>query len=125
MSARTVTLELRIKLADGRHPFVPAVITANGRIKPFVGLVSGKEEQHKEGSYYLRWRENGRQPRACVGRDPQIALTKMQRKEQLLRSLSLGLKIEDGGDLKSPVALVDAVTEYMAELRAKGRARKT
>ena len=125
MSARTVTLELRIKLADGRHPFVPAVITANGRIKPFVGLVSGKEEQHKEGSYYLRWRENGRQPRACVGRDPQIALTKMQRKEQVLRSLSLGLKIEDGGDLKSPVALVDAVTEYMAELRAKGRAHKT
>jgi integrase/recombinase XerD len=137
MPGRTVTLEIRIKLADGKHPFVPAVITSNGRVKPFTGLVNGKEEQHKEGSYYIRWRENGRQPRACVGRDPQLALTKMQRKEQVLRSLSLGLKIEDEGDFNSPVVvadnagckpritLVDAVTEYMAELRAKGRARKT
>lgn len=137
MSGRTVTLEIRIKLTDGRHPFVPAVITSNGRVKPFVGLVNGKEEQHKEGSYYIRWRENGRQPRACVGKDPQLALTKMQRKEQVLKSLSLGLKIEDEGDFNSPVVLgdnaggkpritvVDAVTEYMAELRAKGRARKT
>ena len=49
MSGRTVTLEIRIKLADGKHPFVPAVITANGRVKPFMGLVNGKEEQHKEG----------------------------------------------------------------------------
>ena len=138
MSGRTVTLEIRIKLADGKHPFVPAVITANGRVKPFMGLVNGKEEQHKEGRYYIRWRENGRQPRACVGRDPQLALTKMQRKEQVLKSLSLGLKVEDEGDLHHPAALasddapgklgitlVDAITEYMAELRAKGRARKT
>lgn len=135
MSSRTVTLEIRIKLADGKHPFVPAVITANGRVKPFVGLVNGKEEQHKEGRYYIRWRENGRQPRTCVGRDPRLALTKMQRKEQVLKSLSLGLKIEDESDLNFPasenaackpgITLVDAVTEYMAELRAKGRARKT
>jgi integrase len=137
MPGLTVTLEIRIKLADGRHPFVPAVITSNGRVKPFVGMVNGKEEQHKEGSYYIRWRENGSQPRACVGRDPQLALIKMQRKEQVLKSLSLGLKIEDEGNLGSHVVLadsdgcktritvVDAVTEYMAELRAKGRARKT
>src|ERR1700676_3106614 len=136
MPGLTVTLEIRIKLADGRNPFVPAVITSNGRVKPFVGMVNGKEEQHKEGSYYIRWRENGSQPRACVGRDPQLALIKMQRKEQVLKSLSLGLKIEDEANLGSHVALpdsdgcktritlVDAVSEYMAELRAKGRARK-
>ena len=101
MPGLTVTLEIRIKLADGRHPFVPAVITSNGRVKPFVGMVNGKEEQHKEGSYYIRWRENGSQPRACVGRDPQLALIKMQRKEQVLKSLSLGLKIEDEANLGS------------------------
>src|SRR5271168_4212205 len=107
MTGRTVTLEIRIKLADGRHPFVPAVITSNGRVKPFVGLVNGREEQHKEGSYYIRWGENGRQPRACVGRDPQLALTMMLRKEQVLKSLSLGLKVEDECDVGSDVALAD------------------
>jgi integrase/recombinase XerD len=137
MPGQTVTLEIRIKLPDGRYPFVPAVITSNGRVKPFVGFVNGKEEQHKEGSYYIRWRENGHQPRLCVGRDPQLALAKMQRKEQVLKSLSLGLKIEDDSDLGPSVALddedgsklrisvADAVTEYMSELRAKGRAHKT
>jgi integrase/recombinase XerD len=137
MTGRTVTLEIRIKLADGRHPFVPAVITSNGRVKPFAGLVNGREEQHKEGTYYIRWGENGRQPRACVGRDPQLALTMMLRKEQVLKSLSLGLKVEDGCDVGSDVALTDgdgskpriavadAITEYMSELRAKGRAHKT
>jgi integrase/recombinase XerD len=124
MSSPTVMLEIRIK-SGARHPFVPAVMASNGRVKPFVGWVNGKEEHHKEGSYYIRWRENGKQPRKCVGRDPQLALTKMQRKEQVLKSRSVGLNVEDDADHQPRVTLADAVSEYLADLRAKGRARKT
>lgn len=124
MPSNTVSLEIRIK-SEGKHPFVPAVLTSNGRVKSFVAWVNGKEEHHKEGSYYLRWRENGKQTRKCVGRDPQLALTKMQRKEQALRSRAVGLKVEgDSGDGPG-LTLSDAVNEYIEDLRAKGRARKT
>jgi integrase/recombinase XerD len=124
MSSPTVTLEIRIK-SGGKHPFVPAVMTSNGRVKPFVAWINGKEEQHKEGSYYIRWRENGKQPRICVGKDPQLALTKMMRKEQVLKSRSVGLVVQDDSNQEPGATVADAVTEYLADLRAKGRARKT
>lgn len=124
MPSNTVSLEIRIK-SEGKHPFVPAVLTSNGRVKSFVAWVNGKEEPHKEGSYYLRWRENGKQTRKCVGRDPQLAFTKMQRKEQALRSRAVGLKVEGDSNAEPGLTLSDAVTEYIEDLRAKGRARKT
>lgn len=124
MSSPTVTLEIRIK-SGGKHPFVPAVMTSNGRVKPFVAWVNGKEERHNEGSYYIRWRENGKQPRACVGKDPQLALTKMLRKEQILKSRALGLAVQDDSGQEPGATVADAVVEYLAELRAKGRARRT
>jgi integrase/recombinase XerD len=124
MSSPTVTLEIRIK-SGGKHPFVPAVISSTARVKPFVAWVNGKEEQHKEGSYYIRWRENGKQPRACVGKDPQLALTKMLRKEQVLKSRAVGLAVQDESSQEHGATVADAVSEYLADLRAKGRARKT
>jgi len=117
-------LEIRIK-SGGRYPFVPAVMTSNGRVKPFAAWVNGKEEPHKEGSYYIRWRENGKQPRQCVGKDPQLALTKMVRQEQILRSRAVGLAVQDGSNQEPGATVADAVAEYLADLRAKGRARKT
>jgi hypothetical protein len=125
MFSTTVTLEIRIKLPNGKHPFVPAVVTPNGRVKPFMGLVNGKEQLHKQGRYYIRWRENGKQLRTCLGKDPQLALAKMQRKKQVLKSRSVGLTIEDDSDREPGVTIADAVSQYLAELRAKGRARKT
>jgi hypothetical protein len=32
---------------------VPSVVATNGRIKPDVVLVNGREERHAEGTYYL------------------------------------------------------------------------
>ena len=36
----------------GKHPYLPAVVNANGRIKPAVALVSGGERR-VQGSYHL------------------------------------------------------------------------
>jgi len=33
------------------------VLAGNGRIKPNTVIVDGKPELHREGAYYLEWRE--------------------------------------------------------------------
>jgi len=45
-------------------------LSANGRVKPDVVIVSGKPETHKEGAYYLEWREGSKRVRLSVGKDP-------------------------------------------------------
>ena len=53
--------------------------------------VSGKEEKHSEGAYYLEWRENGRRVRLSVGKDPSDASARRQRKEAALNALNNGV----------------------------------
>ena len=48
---------------------MPAVLSANGRVKPDVVLVSGQEERHPEGAYYLEWPEESKRRRLSVGKN--------------------------------------------------------
>jgi hypothetical protein len=50
--------------------YCPAVLSANGRIKPDAVLVDGREEKHSEGAYYLEWREGAKRIRLSIGKDP-------------------------------------------------------
>jgi hypothetical protein len=52
---------------DGRA-IVPVGLSANGRVKPDLVIVNGKQERHAEGAYYLEWRENGRRVGLSVGK---------------------------------------------------------
>ena len=59
-----VTVMIRAKL-HGKYPYLPVVVSRNGRIKPGVALVGGVE-QKVDGSYYLRFTEDGERPRVAV-----------------------------------------------------------
>jgi len=59
---KEVNLTKRIKTPQGLR-FCPVVISANGRVKPDYVLISGKEQRHPEGAYYLEWREDGKRVR--------------------------------------------------------------
>ena len=64
-SVNTVKVMIRAKL-DGKYPYLPVVVNSNGRIKPGVALVGGVE-QKAEGSYYLRFTEDGeRRPSSSI-----------------------------------------------------------
>ena len=52
----SVNLTKRVQTANGMR-YCPVAESANGRVKPDVVLVNGKEERHPEGAYYLEWRE--------------------------------------------------------------------
>jgi hypothetical protein len=53
---REVNVTKRVQTAKGLR-YCPVVLSANGRIKPDVVLINGKEEKHPEGAYYLEWRQ--------------------------------------------------------------------
>lgn len=67
MANREVNLTKRIKTPDGLR-FCAVVLTANGRIKPDVVLINGREERHHEGCYYLDWYEGTKRRRMSVGK---------------------------------------------------------
>lgn len=46
------------------------VLSANGRVKPDLVVVNGKQETPKEGAYYLEWRNGTKRVRLSVGKDP-------------------------------------------------------
>ena len=47
---REVNVTKRVQTALGLR-YYPVVLSANGRIKPNVVMVNGKQEQHPEGAY--------------------------------------------------------------------------
>jgi hypothetical protein len=53
MAQSKFTLYKYIKLGDGSWRYCKAAFYSNGKIKPNHCIVSGKEEEHPEGAYYL------------------------------------------------------------------------
>jgi integrase len=108
---------IRAKL-DGKYPYVPAVVNGNGRIKPGVALVGGVELK-VEGSYYLRFTEDGKRRFGWVGDDAAEAVTMARKKEATLKAKAVGVAIM--GDQAKPEAnhirLADAIAEYKAEIK--------
>ncbi|MGA7893206.1 MAG: hypothetical protein WCA49_08280, partial [Candidatus Sulfotelmatobacter sp.] len=65
---RECSVSKRVQTPQGVR-YCPVVLSANGRIKPDAVLVSGKEQRHPEGAYYISWYEGKRLIRLSVGKD--------------------------------------------------------
>jgi integrase/recombinase XerD len=109
----SVNLTKRIQTPDGLR-YCPVAESTNGRVKPDVVIVNGKQERHPEGAYYLEWRENGRRVRLSVGKDAQDAAGRRQRKEAELNALNNGVSVlpENGNGHPSVAA---AVAKFLEE----------
>src|SRR5438552_10815595 len=90
---REVNLTKRVNTAQGLR-YCPVALAANGRVKPDVVLVNGKEERHPEGAYYLEWREGSKRIRLSVGKDAADASTRRLRKEAELNAVNRRLRKE-------------------------------
>ena len=108
----TVKVMIRAKL-DGKYPYVPAVVNSNGRIKPGVALVGGIE-QKVEGSYYLRFTEDGQRRFGWVGDDAAEAITAARKMEVTLRAKALGVAVKSSlpETPSERIKLADAIAEY-------------
>ena len=107
--SKEVNLTKRVQTLKGMR-YCPVVLSPNGRVKPDLVLVNGKQERHPEGAYYLEWRENGRRVRLSVGKDAQDAAARRQRKEAALNALNNGVTVvpENGDGRRSIAAAVAA-----------------
>jgi len=90
------------------------VLSANGRVRPDLVLVNGRQERHPEGAYYLEWREGKKRRRLSVGNDAQDAAARRQRKEAELDALNNGVPLlpENRNGHRSVAA---AVSQFLEE----------
>jgi integrase/recombinase XerD len=89
---REVNLTKRVQTPHGWR-YCTVVLSANGRVKPDLVFVNGKQETHKEGAYYLEWREGSKRIRLSVGKDPADASARRQRKEAELNAVNNGVSV--------------------------------
>jgi len=89
---REVNLTKRVQTPHGWR-YCRVVLSANGRVKPDLVVVNGQQECHKEGAYYLEWRDGAKRVRLSVGKDPADASARRQRKEAELNAVNNGVAV--------------------------------
>src|SRR5450631_976855 len=116
MANREVNLTNRVQTAHGWR-YCRVLLSANGRVKPDAVIVSGKQERHPEGAYYLEWHEGPKRVRLSVGKDPADASARRQRKESELNALNNGvIVVPETGD-NGHRSLAAAVSGYLEETK--------
>ena len=91
-------------------------MAGNGRVKPDMVLTNGKPERHREGSYYLEWRNGSKRICLSVGKDAAAADAQRQRKEYDLRAPIHNVQVvvpEKNGHR----SLASAVETYLEEIK--------
>jgi len=113
MANREVNLTKRVQTPHGLR-YCTVVLSANGRVKPDVVLVNGKQERHSEGAYYLEWREGAKRVRLSLGKDPADASARRMRKEAELNAVNNGVSVVPDGQ-NGNRSLAAAVAESLDE----------
>jgi integrase len=120
---REVNVTKRVQTPQGLR-YCPVVFSANGRIKPDAVVVTGTEERHPEGAYYLEWREGTKRIRLSVGKDASDASARRQRKEVELNARNNGLDIvPDIRNTDGQKSLSLAVAEYLTDVKLTHKPR--
>ena len=111
---REVNLTKRVQTSQGSR-YCPVASSANGRVKPDVVIVDGKEEKHPEGAYYIEWRDAGKRIRLSVGKDAADASAMRLRKETELNHGNGSVPQIIGNNGHRSLAAV--ATEYLDEVK--------
>jgi integrase len=112
---REVNLTKRVQTLHGWR-YCRVVLSANGHVKSDLVVVNGKQETHKEGAYYLEWREGAKRVRLSVGKDPADASARRLRKEAELNAVNNGVAVvPDGQNGHRSVAA--AVADFLDETK--------
>ena len=113
---RKVGLTKRVQTSKGLR-YCPVVLAANGRVRPDLVIVNGKEERHPEGAYYLEWWAGSKRIRLSVGKDASDANARRLHKEAELNAVNNGVTVvpENGQNGHRSVAV--AVTGFLDETK--------
>jgi integrase len=113
---REVNITKRVQTPHGWR-YCTVVLSTNGRIKPDLVVVNGKQEFHREGAYYLEWREGAKRVRLSVGKDPADASARRQRKEAELNAVNNGVGVVPENSENGRRSVAVAVAEFLDETK--------
>lgn len=84
--------KIKIPSPDGATwTFAPALFDSKGRVRRDHVMVSGSDEVHPEGSYYLEWWNGGRRSREAAGPNAFVAAHKVRVKQTELAAVREGI----------------------------------
>src|SRR5215831_15479956 len=121
MANREDNLTKRIRTEAGLR-YCPVPLSTNGRVKPDVVLVNGKEERHPEGAYYIEWYEGTRRRRLSVGRNAADANARRLAKEAELNAINHGIGVVNAGENGRRLLAV-AIAEYLEDTKLSKKAK--
>jgi integrase/recombinase XerD len=116
MANREVNLTKRVQTPHGTR-YCRVVLSANGRVKPDLVIVNGKEERHAEGAYYLEWRDGAKRVRLSVGKDAADASARRLRKEAELNPVNNGIAVAPENDTNGHRSLAALIAEFLDETK--------
>ena len=111
-----VNVTKRIKTSQGKR-YCPVVVNGSGRIKPDWVIVDGEHQKHREGSYYLEWREKGQRKRLSVGNDANVAFNSQIRKLKELEARAQGLNVQAPKQDPTQYPLRSAIADFLEEIK--------
>jgi integrase/recombinase XerD len=118
--AERVNIIKMVKVA-GKWPFAP-VVERNGRIIRDHVWVSGREEHHPEGRYYLEWYEAGRRRRKPVANFEDLLPTARSKSIEL-NARKAGILLEPAQDAPpartSRLTLASAIDQYLEYVKTQ------
>src|SRR4029077_1656817 len=123
MANKVATLYINAKL-DGLWRFKRPVVKANGRIKPGWALVDGQPVQVEDFNYYVSWYDNGAKKFELVGKDTDVAVAAVSRREKGLEAKAAGLAVVYSKESAGRVQVSDAIAVYLSDAK-DGKAAKT
>ncbi|HZE69273.1 MAG TPA: hypothetical protein VE135_07130, partial [Pyrinomonadaceae bacterium] len=84
--------KIKIPCPDGATwTFAPALFDSKGRVRRDHVMVSGRDEVHPEGSYYIEWWNSGRRSREAAGPNAFAAADKVRVKQTELAAVRDGI----------------------------------
>ena len=113
---REVNVTKRVQTAKGPR-YCPVVLSANGRIKPDVVVVSGTQETHPEGAYYLEWREGMKRVRLSIGKDPATATARHLQKEAELNARNHGVNVISENETNGHRSVAVSIADFLEETK--------
>ncbi|MEG9437544.1 tyrosine-type recombinase/integrase [Edaphobacter sp. HDX4] len=130
-------LYLRVRLPNGSYRYLKAAFAANGRLRPHHAIHSDRATEFPDASYHLRYRNAGKRVWEPVGREPSLALSRLQQKIRDLQHVSdaaVDIKCQILAEVASQtlripeqsttrLLLNDAIKEYLAEVETHKSAK--
>lgn len=125
MANITASLYVNVKMPDGKWKFYRPVNKGNGRLRAGWALVDETPTQFVDFNYYVSWYESGKKRFELCGKDTDVAVAAISRREKSLAAKAEGLTVLDDSEAKGRVLVSAAIAVYVDDAADGKKAHKT